>query len=100
MFTYDTVSEAINDLKERGYTLDFNLQKDKLVCDILPLTLQPDEFEITESYRFEGDSNPDDEAIVYAIESKHGHKGVLVNGFGPSADPLSNEIVRKLSFLR
>ena len=100
MHTYDTVSEAINDLKERGYTLDFNLETDKLVCNALPLSLQPGEFEITETYRFEGESNPDDEAIVYAIESKHGHKGVLVNGFGPSADTMSNEIVKKLSFLR
>jgi hypothetical protein len=100
MHTYDTVSEAINDLKERGYTLDFNLETDKVVCNALPLELKPDEFEITETYRFEGESNPDDEAIVYAIESKHGHKGVLVNGFGPSADTVSNEIVKKLSFLR
>jgi hypothetical protein len=100
MYTYDTVSEAISNLKARGYTLDFNLQKDQVDCNALPLALQPDEFEIMETYRFEGDSNPDDEAIVYAIASKHGHKGVLVNGFGPSADTLSNEIVKKLSLLR
>ncbi len=98
MYTYDTVSEAINGLKKRGYTLDFNLEKDKVVCNSLPVALQPGEFEITEAYRFEGESNPDDEAIVYGIESKHGHKGVLVNGFGPSADTLTDEIVRKLAF--
>jgi len=97
MYTYDTVSEAINGLKQRGYTLDFNLQKDHVACKTLPLALQPDEFEITEAYRFEGESNPDDEAIVYAIESKHGHKGVLLNGFGPTADSLANELVKKLT---
>src|SRR5690349_10930526 len=98
MYTYDTVSEAISGLKKRGYTLDFNLQKDQLVCNTIPVGLKPSEFEITEAYRFEGESNPDDEAIVYAIESKHGHKGILVNGFGPSADTVSNEIVKKLAF--
>lgn len=42
--------------------------------------LNPDKFEITQMYRFEGDTNPEDEAVVYAIESQDGHKGTLVNG--------------------
>ena len=25
MYTYDTVSEAINELRNRGYSIDFNL---------------------------------------------------------------------------
>jgi len=96
MHAYDTMSEAVNDLKKRGYTLDFNLEEDKLVCNKTPLALQPDEFEITEVYRFEGNTDPADEAVVYAIESRHGQKGVLVNGYGPAADPMSDEMIKKL----
>jgi len=96
MHSYDTVSEAVNDLKKRGYTIDFNLEEGKIVCNKTPLVLQPKEFEITEVYRFEGDTDPADEAVVYAIESKHGQKGVLVNGYGPSADTMSDELVEKL----
>jgi len=84
-------------LKQRGFTLDFNLKADIIVCNETPVTLAPSEFEITEVYRFEGNSDPDDEAIVYAIESKHGQKGVLVNGFGISADEISDEMIKKLS---
>jgi hypothetical protein len=97
MFTYDTVSDAVRGLKQRGYTIDFNLGADQITCSAPSVTLRPDEFEITEVYRFEGDSNPDDEAVVYAIESKHGHRGVLVNGFGISADALGQEMVRRLA---
>jgi len=97
MFSYDTVSEAVNGLKQRGYNIDFNLEQDKISCEKTPVSLRPSEFEITEVYRFEGDSNPDDEAIVYAIESKQGQKGVLVNGFGISADTIGEEMVKKLS---
>jgi hypothetical protein len=97
MFAYDTLSEAIKGLKQRGYTIDFNLGADKISCNAPAISLRPDEFEITEVYRFEGDSNPDDEAIVYAIESKHGQRGTLVNGFGISAEPLGEEMVRRLS---
>jgi hypothetical protein len=96
MNTYDTVSEAINGLKQRGYTIDFNMETDALVCKTTPLSLSPGEFEITEVHRFEGNTDPADEAVVYAIESKHGHKGVLVNAYGPDADAASNELVKKL----
>lgn len=97
MFTYDTVSEAVKGLKDRGYTTDFNLEHDCIVCHDTPLRLTPDEFEITEVYRYEGESDPGDEAVVYAIESKHGQKGVLVNGFGISADTANDQMIAKLS---
>jgi hypothetical protein len=96
MYTYDTVSEAVNSLKKRGYNIDFNLQYDCIVCHKSSLKLPPEEFEITEVHRYEGDSDPADEAVVYAIESKHEEKGVLVNGFGISADLVSDQMVNKL----
>ncbi len=100
MYTYDTVTEAIKGLKQRGYTIDFNLEFDKISCRTVPVSLAPSEFEITEVYRFEGNSDPADEAVIYAIESKHGQKGVLVNGFGISADSVGEEMLKKLSLKR
>ena len=97
MYTYDTVSQAVRGLRQRGYTVDFNIENDCIICHDLPLKLKPDEFEITEVYRYEGDSDPGDEAVVYAIESKHGQKGILVNGFGVSADTASDELIAKLN---
>jgi hypothetical protein len=91
---YETVSEAINDLKKRGFTEDFNLEENCLVCNAKKFS--PEEFEITEVYRFEGPSDPADEAIVYGIEGKDGTKGSLVNGFGYSSEPMGEAIVKKL----
>ncbi len=96
MITYDTVTEAIAGLRERGFKLDFNLQTDSLQCFNPDINLVPQDFEIREIYRFEGDTNPDDQAIVYAIESKDGHKGVFVNGYGTSADAVGAEMMKKL----
>jgi len=100
MFAYDTVADAVNGLKQRGYTIDFNLKADCIHCSKTPLTLKASEFEITEVYRFEGDSDPADEAVVYAIESKKGQKGILVNGFGISAEPEGEEMIKKLAVRR
>lgn len=94
---YDTLVEALNDLKKRGYTLDFNLQPDCLHCASNDLRLHPEDFEIQEVYRFEGDTNPSDQSVVYAIESNIGEKGVLVNAYGLYADSASDAMVKKLA---
>ena len=94
MHAYDTVSDAVYGLRQRGFNLDFNLEENCLVCNDTDLSAE--DFEIVEVYRFEGDSDPADEAVVYAIESKAGQKGVLVNGYGPSANELSSDMAKKL----
>jgi hypothetical protein len=94
MYTYDTVSAALNGLKKRGYGMDFNLAENCLVCHEDKFDVN--DFEIVEVYRFEGDSDPADEAVVYAIESNKGQKGVLVNGYGPTSDAMSSDMAKKL----
>jgi hypothetical protein len=95
---YGTLSQTINGLKAEGYTRDFNIQQDCLVCQETQSELSPDEFEIDGVFRFEGESNPDDEAVLYAISStKDGSKGVLVNGYGVSNDDSSAALVQKLN---
>lgn len=98
MITYDTVSEAVNKLKERGYNLDFNLSENCIICH--DDKFNAEDFEIVEVYRFEGNTDPSDEAVVYAIESVDGKKGVLVNGYGISANAMSADIAKKLSIHR
>ena len=96
MHAYDTITSAIQELKLRGYQLDFNLKENCIICD--DEKFHPEDFEITEVYRFEGDTDPADEAVLYAIESKNGQKGLLVNAFGIYSDPMSDSMIKKLSF--
>ena len=98
MIAYDTVTEAVSGLKKRGFDLDFNLGENCLVCHGDKFNIN--DFEIVEFYRFEGNSDPSDEAVVYAIESKNGKKGVLVSGYGISAEGMSAEMARKLTVHR
>ncbi|MBC7948234.1 MAG: hypothetical protein H7Y42_10175 [Chitinophagaceae bacterium] len=94
MYTYDTVTEAVNGLKKRSFTMDFNLSENCLICN--NNTYKLEDFEIVEVYRFEGNSDPADEAAVYAVEGKDGEKGVLVTGYGASAEGMSAEMAKKL----
>ncbi|MEJ7626895.1 MAG: phosphoribosylpyrophosphate synthetase [Ferruginibacter sp.] len=97
MNTMTTLSEITNLLKERGYTIDFNLKGNYLECSGNLLKIFPGEFIIDKHYRFEGPSDPGDEAIVYAISSpKYNLKGVLVNGYGISSDGITDEMIKAL----
>lgn len=100
MKDYRSLSEATNDLKARGYTEDFNVQPTCIECTSLKLQWQPEDFTIDEFYRFEGMSNVDDNSIVFAISSKSGVKGVLVDAYGVYADNLSEAMIRKLAIKR
>ena len=95
--SYDTLSEAMNELKKQGYTEDFNLEQDCIIGKNGKLKLISDDFVVDKFYRFEGESDPGDEAILYAISvPKHNIKGILVNGYGISAEPIASEMVEKL----
>ena len=98
MKTYITLSEAVNELTKKGYTYNFNLQRDCIKCVENNMQLQPDEFEIDEVYRFQEMSDVDNESILYAISStKNNLKGILVNAYGLYADTASSDLVSKLS---
>ena len=96
--SYGTLSETIDGLKKDGYTHDFNIGPECIICHQTNTILSPDDFQIDKVYRFEGVSDPDDEAIVYAISSKQNKdvKGTLVNGYGIFADEVSAKLVEKL----
>ncbi|MBS0029762.1 hypothetical protein ACTJJ0_16845 [Chitinophaga sp. 22321] len=94
MKVYDTVTAAMEDLRKRGYTADFNLLFDCIHAG--ETKIHPQDFDITETYRFEGDTDPGDEAVVYAIETKTGVKGVLMYGYGVYSEDMSADMIRKL----
>lgn len=95
-----TLTDTLNTLSKEGYVLDFNLKSDCVECKSLNLQLYPADFIIDKFFRFEGASNPDDSSIVYAISSKDGLKGTLIDAYGVYADSLTTEMINKLKFKR
>jgi hypothetical protein len=91
---YAPVTEALNNLRKEGFTIDFSLKGNQLLSPTE--TFGPDDFEIVDIYRYEGNSDPGDEAVVYAIRSNSGLKGVLVEGYGSSAIDTSFEMIKTL----
>lgn len=95
--SYGTLSQTINGLKNDGYPCYFNVVNGYITCPETEGKFSPKDFKIDKTYRFEGATNPADESILYAISSvKHKVKGVLINGYGISANSDTNDLVKKL----
>jgi len=91
-----TLVETLEKLRKEGYTMDFNIKFDSLICE--DACLLPEDFEVDQTFRFEGNTNPSDEAILYAISSHDGKlKGVVVNSYGVYADAMTAALMKKFS---
>lgn len=90
MYHYTTVSKALDQLHEKGFTYDYNIHEADIVKN-------PTKFEIVHIYRYEGDSNPDDEAVVYGIKGTSGKKGVFVSGFAANSLTEAHEVLLQIS---
>jgi hypothetical protein len=83
-----TVLDAVNLLDAEGYGAQFILRDDGIRCTACGSPHSSDRAEVLRVYRFEGPSDPDEEAIVYGLRCPVcGAGGTLVSGFGPGADP-------------
>ena len=96
--TEPTLVETLNELRAEGYVKDFNLQQNCLECRQGEYKVFHNEFSIDKVFRFEGESDPGDASVLYAISSeKYGLKGVLVNAYGIYSSELTDEMLRKLN---
>lgn len=95
-FHYATVSEAVAALKQQGYLLDLELKGNRFLA--AGQAYDAGDFEITDLYRYEGPSDPADEAVVYALVSGSGLKGVLVTGYGSTAEPEAAGALERLHY--
>jgi hypothetical protein len=89
MYHYATVSKAIKELTDKGYTVDYNLEEEKIINS-------PHDFTIEELYRYEGDTDPGDEATVFGIKSSLGEKGLFVAGLGAYGDRKTAMVLNEL----
>ena len=90
MYHYATVSKALEELAQKGFTTDFNLEEDRIKKHV-------DEFPVEHIYRYEGESDPGDEATVYGIISDKGEKGVFVAGAGAFSEKSAAKALHQLT---
>ena len=84
---YTSMAEAIQELQARGFTANFEFLGTAFRDVESGRTFEAEHLTIVEHYRFEGASDPDDLAVVYAIASDDGTQGIIADAFGVYANP-------------
>ncbi|MFN8035383.1 MAG: hypothetical protein U0V73_05570 [Acidimicrobiia bacterium] len=94
-----TVVEEIAALRDRGFVVDCGVTPDgQLRCGSCGHAVHPSRAVVESTARFEGASNPDDEAIVFGIRcTECGARGVLVAAYGPTASEGEAAVITGLS---
>jgi hypothetical protein len=92
-----SLSATVDDLTAQGWTEEFAADGGDLVCGC-GHRVSPADVQIDRVVRFEGASDPDDEAAVFALTCVEcGMKGLYVVAYGPSMSGADADVVAHLS---
>lgn len=95
----DTISQALARLEAAGFRDSFRTEGRKLRALQAERVFDPAELVVEQVLRFEGVSDPDDMAIVFALRSAAGDvRGTFTTEYGAKlADPEAAEVMRELA---
>ena len=77
----------------------FTLIETGVECKAVKKSWKTAECNVVRYYRFEGMSDPDDNTILYVIETQEGEKGLLMDAYGVDSGAISPEMLKKLHIL-
>lgn len=80
-----------------GYTINFSVSEEGLSDVTGGKSYAPEEIKVSNFYRFEGPSDPSENAILYVIETSDGQKGSLTDAYGAYANSEITEFMDKVT---
>lgn len=89
-----TLTDCVNEALERGYIENFKVKNNVLITLDERSVYKPENVSITNFYRFEGYSDPQDNCILYLISTHDGKKGMLIDVYGANADVKISDFIR------
>lgn len=92
----ETLTACINSLTVEGYVTQFKATSKGLRSLSTDKIYRPEEVKITNFYRFEGESDPSDNSILYVIETIDGEKGTLIDAYGAYSDTKVTNFVKEI----
>ena len=91
-----TLAFCLNKAVKDGYTENFKITEEGLQSLETEKIYSPEEVHINNFFRFEGHSDPSENAILYVIETGDGTKGTLTDAYGPYADPDIDKFIKEV----
>ncbi len=91
-----SMSDCINKLTKAGYLDNFKVTEQGLHSSKEDRYFKPEEVQLINFFRFEGQSDPADNTILYQLETTEGAKGMLVDAYGPYSDAGVNAFMKEV----
>ena len=93
---YSSLVEAHQDLVKKGYDRNYNVLSAEKMEDDKGHKYSANQLSIDEFYRFEGESDPGDNSIIYAVRANDGSRGTLVDTYGAQGSMDAAQFVLKV----
>ena len=94
------MEKCLKKLEAEGFTHQYKVEKGKLLDIAQKKTYKPKDVKAVNFYRFEGNSNPDDMSILYAIETTDGLKGTLIDAYGLYSDDETGDFLNQIEIIK
>lgn len=91
-----SLATCLSKMEQDGYTEEFKVSDRGLESIQTGRSYQPNDIQVVNFFRFEGMSDPDDNAILYVINANDGAKGTLIDGYGIYMDSKISAFMREV----
>ncbi|MCA6067264.1 hypothetical protein JI747_008760 [Chryseobacterium sp. RG1] len=82
-----TLSQVMETLRERGIDQELRMnEQGEMRFENSDKIYLPSELIILKTYRFEGDSSPDDNVALYVIKDSIGNRGMIIDSYGAESN--------------
>ena len=95
-----SLATCLNRMINEGYTEDFKVTELGLESISHHNNYKPEQIQVVNFYRFEGESDPDDNAILYIIETNDGTKGTLIDAYGVYNDSRVTQFMKDVDTIQ
>lgn len=95
-----SLTNCLNKMVQEGYSENFTITDKGLASIQYHNYYQPDQIAVVNFFRFEGESDPDDNAILYVIETNDGVRGTLVDAYGVYTDSKLSQFMKNVETIQ
>lgn len=82
-----TLSQVMNKLTQKGVVKEFRMSEEgEMRLTNSEKNYEPKDLTILKTFRFEGDSNPGDNAVLYVAQDKEDNRGMIIDSYGAESN--------------
>src|SRR5688572_22928791 len=92
-----SLATCVNRMITEGFSEDFKVVEERLFSINKQRYYKPEEVQVVNFFRFEDMSDPNDNAVLYVLETADGTRGILIDAYGIYNDPSIGRFITQVT---